>query len=153
MPKREILTPQQAFASNAELRPPSGGPFDDNRADNIHSEIKVNGKVIARFYNTGAAEIAREYAFLREELTFKDDKAIGPDLAADRAARMAAALERYGAVDKNDASANPVNANPSSAKAIMEMINADTAMTQEAWFEERVREGRLDPGALFSREV
>ena len=82
------------------------------------------------------------------EAGFKSDKNIGPDLAADRAARVAALLEKYGAVDKNDVSANPVN-----AKAIMEMIEANSAMTQEAWIEQRIREGRLDPGALFSREA
>jgi hypothetical protein len=98
--KNPLLTPQQAFASGAESGPPSGDPRADNHASKIHTEIKVNGKVIARTYNSGAVEIASEYSFLSEELDFGADKGVGPDLAANRAARINALLERYGAGDE-----------------------------------------------------
>ena len=48
-----VISPAEAFASGAELGPPSRSGRDDNQTKNIHTEIKVNGKVIARIYNTG----------------------------------------------------------------------------------------------------
>ena len=83
-----VISPAQAFASNAELGPPGGSGRDDNQTKNIHTEIKVNGKVIARIYNTGAVEIADEYRFLSDKIDFAGDKMVGPDLAEDRANRI-----------------------------------------------------------------
>ena len=83
-----VISPARAFASNAELGPPGGSGRDDNQTKNIHTEIKVNGKVIARIYNTGAVEIADEYRFLSDKIDFAGDKMVGPDLAEDRANRI-----------------------------------------------------------------
>ena len=62
-----VISPAEAFASGAELGPPSGSGRADNQTKNIHTEIKVNGKVIARIYNTGGIEIADEYRFFRQD--------------------------------------------------------------------------------------
>jgi hypothetical protein len=146
-----LLTPQQAFASGAELGPPSDDPRADNHASKIHTEIKINGKVIARTYNSGAVEIASEYRFLSEELDFGADTMVGPDLAANRAARINAALERYGAVTKDELSPSDLIAATLAKKPILESLLADTVQTQQEWLDEMEKQGRLDPGALFSR--
>ena len=91
-----VISPAQAFASGAELGPPGGSGRDDNQTKNIHTEIKVNGKVIARIYNTGAVEIADEsHRFLSDKFDFAGDKMVGPDLAEDRANRIKAVLQTY----------------------------------------------------------
>jgi hypothetical protein len=148
-----LLTPQQALASNAELGPPTGGPKHDNRADNIHTEIKVNGKVIARTYNTGLIEIADEYGFLSEELGFNADTMVGPDAAADRAARVEAALAKYGAVIKDEQSPDELASAMLAKLPILELVKADTALTQAEWMAEEARKGTRDAGAFFSRTV
>jgi len=149
--KHPLLTPQQAFASGAELGPPTDDPRADNHASKIHTEIKINGKVIARTYNSGAVEIASEYSFLGEELGFGADTMVGPDLAADRAARINAVLERYGAVTKDDLSPSELVAATVAKKPILESLLADTVQTQQEWLDEMEKQGRLEPGALFSR--
>jgi hypothetical protein len=62
--KNPTLMPQQAFASNAELGPPSGTGRADDQASKIHTEI------------------ATEYRFLTEELmsSFEADRKVGPEL-------------------------------------------------------------------------
>jgi hypothetical protein len=146
-----LLTPQQALASGAELGPPSDDPRADNHASKIHTEIKINGKVIARACNSGAIVIASEYGFLSEELDFQNDKGIGPDLAANRVARIKALLERYGALPKDDLSPEEVMTATLAKKPIVETLLADTVQTQQEWLDDMAKQGRLDPGALFSR--
>ena len=74
-----VISPAQAFASGAELGPPTGSGRADNQTKNIHTEIKFNGKVIARIYNTGGVEIADEYRFLSDKIDFAGDKMVGPE--------------------------------------------------------------------------
>jgi len=144
-----VISPAEAFASNAELGPPSGSGRDDNQTKNIHTEIKVNGKVIARLYNTGAVEIADEYRFLADEIDFGGDKMVGPDLAEYRAKGIKAVLQRYGAVMNDD----PVGMLTAAITKtpILELLKADTALTQDEWLEEKAKQGPLDPGSFFSR--
>jgi hypothetical protein len=113
---------------------------------------KINGKVIARTYNSGGVEIASEYAFLGEELDFGADRGIGPDLAANRAARINALLERYGAVTKDELSPSDLVAATLAKKPILESLLADTVQTQQEWLDEMGKQGRLEPGAWLSRE-
>lgn len=56
--------------------------------DSVHSQIKVNGKVVATVYNSGGAEMSN-VAAARTKLTNDGE---GPKLAAIRAAEIAAAL-------------------------------------------------------------
>jgi hypothetical protein len=151
--KNPLLTPQQAFASGAELGPPSDDPRADNHASKIHTEIKINGKVVARTYNSGGVEIANEYAFLGEEIDFGADRGTGPDLAANRAARINALLERYGAVTKDELSPSDLIAATLAKKPILESLLADTVQTQQEWLDEMGKQGRLEPGTWFSREA
>jgi hypothetical protein len=107
--------------------------------------------VIARAYNGGGIEIASEYGFLREVLGAENDKGIGPDLAANRVARIKAALESYGALPKDDLGPEEVMTATLAKKPILETLLADTVQTQQEWLDDMAKQGRLDPGALFSR--
>jgi hypothetical protein len=146
------LTPAEAFASNVEMAPPnSDNPRASNHISKLHTEIKVNGKAIARVYNGGAMEIANEYGFLSDELNFGDDKIVGPDLAEDRVKRIKAALVAHGVLPKDDLTPTTLMTATLSNTPILESLRADTAQTQEQWVADRAKEGPLDPGMLFSR--
>lgn len=151
--KYSLPTWEQALASNAELPPAnSTDPDVDNYVGNIHTEIKVNGKVIARVYNSGGVEIADEYAFVLHGL-FENDSGYGPDLAEDRAKRIMAALTANGAVTQDDIDrAGPFDTTLI-GKPVAELLLAETAMTQAEWLAEKAKRGPLDPGTLFSRTV
>lgn len=146
-----VISPTEAFASNAELGPPSGSGRDDNQTKNIHTEIKVNGKVIARVYNTGAVEIADEYRFLGDEIDFGGDKMVGPDLAEHRADEIKAVLQRYGAVTKDEQDPVGMLTAAITKTPILELLRANTALTQDEWLQEKAKQGPLDPGSYFSR--
>jgi hypothetical protein len=148
-----VISPAQAFASSAELGPPTGSGRDDNQTKNIHTEIKVNGKVIARIYNTGAVEIADEYRFLSDKIDFAGDKMIGPDLAEDRANRIKAVLQNYGAVMNDEQDPVGMLTAAVTKAPILELLKADTALSQGAWLEEQAKKGPLDPGSFFSRSA
>jgi hypothetical protein len=148
-----VISPAEAFASSAELGPPTGSGRADNQTKNIHTEIKVNGKVIARVYNTGGVEIADEYRFLSDEIDFAGDKMVGPDLAEDRANRIKAVLQRYGAVMNDEQDPVGMLTAAVTKAPILELLKADTALTQDAWLEEKAKQGPLDPGSFFSRSA
>lgn len=153
-PELPVLSPQEAFASGADLGPVHDTPLrSDNHPSKVHTEIKVNGKVIARVFNSGGIEIAGEYRFLSEELNFAADKMVGPDLAQDRAERIKAALARHGAfVDEDQdpvAKLNALNAQ----QPIVEVIQAATAQTQEEWLKLKQEEGPINIGAFLSRSA
>jgi hypothetical protein len=148
-----VISPAQAFASSAELGPPGGSGRDDNQTKNIHTEIKVNGKVIARIYNSGAVEIADEYRFLSDKIDFAGDKMVGPDLAEDRANRIKAVLQSYGAVMNDEQDPVGMQTAAVTKAPILEPLKADTALSQDAWLEEQAKKGPLDPGSFFSRSA
>jgi|GEM_PF-5920754 len=146
-----VISSAQAFASSAELGPPTGSGRADSQTKNIHTEIKVNGKVIARIYNTGGVEVADEYIFLSDKIDFAGDKMVGPDFAEDRASRIKAVLQGYGSVMNDEQ--NPVGI-PTAAVTkvpILELLKADTALSQDAWLEEQAKKGPLAPGFFFSQ--
>ena len=150
-PKKQdpIKAFQAAIASGAGLGPPTGYGNSDNQTSQIHSEVIINGKVVARAYNSGGLELADGYGFLSEELGFNADAGAGPDLAASRIARIEAALESYGA----STAARDGGTSGSSLKAFMETVLAKTAKTQDEWIGEKSRFGLLQPGSLFSATV
>jgi hypothetical protein len=151
---RAHMSAAEALASNAELGPAySGSTRADNHVSKIHTEIKVNDKVIARVYNSGAVEIADEYAFLSDELRPELDTMVGPDLAVDRANRIKASLQRHGAVMQDELSPTALLAANLMKTPVLELLKADTAQTQEEWFAFKAKEGPADPGALFSHKI
>lgn len=68
----------------------------DNHVSKVYSEIKIDGKVVARFYNGGGAEYAGDYAFLAKDVG--TESIVGPDLAEQRMAKAKSALEARGIV-------------------------------------------------------
>lgn len=148
-----VISPAEAFASGAELGPPGGSGRADNQTKNIHTEVKVNGKVIARIYNTGGVEIADKYRFLSDKIDFASDKMVGPGLAEDRAKRIKAVLQNYGAVMKDEQDPVGMLTAVLTKAPILELLKADTALSQGAWLEEQAKKGPLDPGSFFSRSA
>jgi hypothetical protein len=142
------LSPQQALASGVSLGP---NETTDLRASNhpskLHTEIKIDGKVVARIYNGGSVEMPNEYSLLSDELGFNNDTMVGPDLAENRAKRIKEALISHGAV-LDDGSAS---AGFSTVKApVLDMVRALTAQTQSE------RQAKMfkqpgDPGTYYSR--
>ncbi len=143
------MSPQQAIASNAELGPPTDNMRADNHGSKIHTEIKVNGKVIARAYNGGALEIADEYRFLADEIDFGADKAVGPT-SPRTVQRIMAVLERYGVVMGDKAKPQDLLSAKLAQQPIANALLAATARTQDQWLTDMAKEGR-PPGNLFSR--
>jgi hypothetical protein len=152
---RPYMSAAEALASDAELGPAYSGPMtrSDNHVSKIHTEIKVNDKIIARVYNSGAVEIADEYRFLSDELRPELDTMVGPDLAVDRANRIKASLERHGAVMKDELSPTALLTAKLTQTPVLELLKAGTAQTQDEWLAFKAKEGPADPGALFSHRV
>lgn len=145
------LSPKEALASNAELGPATDMGAADNHISKLHTEIKVNGKVIARVYNGGGVEIVNEYGFLVADLGSNEDGLTGPDLAADRVKHLRDALEGYGAVlgDEQGAADGSLSG-IASQRATLEVLQASTAQTQEEWWREEGQRGRIELGSVFS---
>jgi hypothetical protein len=100
-----VISPAEAFASSAELGPPSGSGRDDNQTKNIHTEIKV-------------AVLQSDGAVMKDE--------------QDPVGMLTAAVTKA---------------------PILELLKADTALSQGAWLEEQAKKGPLDPGSFFSRSA
>jgi hypothetical protein len=58
--------PKVSIPGVTDQLPPAydGNSRADNHVSKLHTEIKLDGKVIARFYNSGVAEYADEYGYL-----------------------------------------------------------------------------------------
>jgi hypothetical protein len=143
------LSAEQALASGASLGP---NETTDLRASNhpskLHTEIKIDGKVVARIYNGGAVEMPNEYSFLGDELGLNSDTLVGPDLAENRAKRIKEALLKHGAVLDGDSAL----AGSATLKApVLEMVKAITAQTQSEWQAEMIKQGSAQPGSYYER--
>lgn len=100
--------------ASATAASPSNSPEWGNEKSGLRVEIKVNGKVIGRVYNSGGVELADEYGTLGFELGFGgpgEEGLEGPDLAEDRIARLATAFQN----------------------AQFEVIRSPTALTKAEW--------------------
>lgn len=79
-----------------ELGPARSMPGFDNSSENIHSEININGKVVARIYNSGAMEVAGAYAGYLQNLEGLGAGS-GPRYADRMLASLKEALSEFGA--------------------------------------------------------
>jgi hypothetical protein len=68
---------------------PVGPP--DNAPQNLYAEVKVNGKVVARLYNSGCSETSNVVGADLQDFLMNPDGS-GPQLAQTRAERIAAAV-------------------------------------------------------------
>ena len=76
---------------------------------------------------------------------------VGPDLAEYRANGIKAVLQRYGAVMNDEQDPVGMLTAAVTKTPILELLKADTALTQDEWLEEKAKRGPLDPGSFFSR--
>lgn len=115
LPEFTRPTPPQppAPSMETELGPARTMPGFDNSAENIRSEAKIDGKVIARIYNSGAMEIAGAYADKLHNIKGLG-KGAGPDYADVMVKALKEALAQFGA----------------------SFAEASTAISHEMWLEE-----------------
>lgn len=76
----------------------------DNAPENIYAQVKVNGRVVATLYNSGAAETSNSVAAQLQDLLMNPSGS-GPNLAQTRAEQIAAALG--GTVEKASTAQTP----------------------------------------------
>ncbi|HEV7292250.1 MAG TPA: hypothetical protein VGN79_08005 [Devosia sp.] len=81
-------------------------PGFDNSSENIRSEIKIDGKVVARIYNSGAIEVADAYADQVHNLKGLG-RGAGPDYADEMLASLMDAVARFGAESTKASTAVP----------------------------------------------
>lgn len=80
----------------------------------VHSEIKMNGKVVGQIFNSGAVSVLNEYAHLSEKMLWGgplEEGISGPDLVQKRTADLMNAFKGEG----------------------LSINRTDTAMTQAEW--------------------
>jgi len=134
-----------------ELPPAYNGSFPaDNHASKLHTEIKLNGKVIGRVYNSGVSEFADDYAYLARGSD--KDTTTGPELAEIRVARAKAALERSGALSKDAVAAQQPKGSIARKADVFDILRAGTAKTQQEWLAFKATEPPM-PGAYVSRSA
>lgn len=102
--------PPQTSPQETELGPARNMPGFDSSSENIRREVKVDGKVVARIYNSGAMEVAEAYAGELHNLEGLG-KGAGPDYADKMIAALKDAFARFGA----------------------EFAEASTAVSHEIW--------------------
>lgn len=106
----EEIAEMKELQRKASLPPPTHIK-PDNDPSNLYAEVRVNGEVVAKIYNSGCVETSNAIgAKLRAMLA--DDVGSGPSLAKERAAAIA---EKLGG----------------------EVVTAPTAQTQSAWSVEK----------------
>jgi hypothetical protein len=109
----------------------TGNPGSDTDASQLRAEFKVDGKVIARIFNSGAAEFAGAYAHLQKAANFDatGDGRVGPELAD---ARIATLTDLLKASPAGAASAD-AGSSPRLRYSDCVVTSAATALTQEQW--------------------
>jgi hypothetical protein len=127
-----------------------GNSRADNHAAKLHTEIKLNGKVIGRVYNSGVSEFADDYAFLARGS--EKDTTTGPELAQLRVARAKAALERHGMISTDALEGQQPKTNFMRKADVFDILRASTAQTQQEWLAFKATEPPM-PGAYVSRSA
>jgi hypothetical protein len=120
----------------------------DNHVSKLHTEVKLHGKVVARIYNSGAAEFADDYAYLGRD--FRGETLTGPGLAEQRLAKVRAALEHGGAIIADGGNSPAGGIAKAYGKCLAEILRAGTAQTQQEWLAFKATEPP-PPGAFLSR--
>lgn len=81
------LSDRQVNALNEALRPSLPQGTADNSPDKLYAEIRVNGKVVAKVWETGIARLPNAHAGLADRLSDS-----GTQLAQERTRQIAEAL-------------------------------------------------------------
>ena len=122
-------------------------PQAPNHASNIHSELKVNGKTLVRAFNDGSIEVAPTLNVVLQYEGLTGEGALGPDAAEARVKKIAEYLSEIGVPEE---SSEPVGT-PDNPK--IEIVIAETALTQEEYIQAKIEQGHTGPGLLFSGTI
>ncbi|MBA5776960.1 hypothetical protein H2509_07425 [Stappia sp. F7233] len=145
---------KSALQSDSKLgQPPGEAPTDPDHVSNVHSEVKVNGKTVARAYNDGNVELAPQYKLIEQVLEFDQDTSKGPALAEDRIARIQALLQDLGATFAQNGDGPNESAFRPSDSVIVQVERAETAQSLEDYLAEKVKNGETEPGLLISTRI
>jgi hypothetical protein len=90
---RYVQPAQSSETDTSQLGPIDTTGWADNSAQNLHSEIKIGGKVVARVFSNGATEVAGDYAGHIKGLAGGGN---GLEYANKLTARIVTALEEFG---------------------------------------------------------
>jgi len=89
--KKDVAEKFAASDFLAGLQGPPPGIIPDNHPSQVYAQVKVGGEVVATIYNSGGVESSNALGGRIHNLV-AEDAGQGPDLAADRAARIAKML-------------------------------------------------------------
>ncbi|NRG16484.1 hypothetical protein HPQ64_02150 [Rhizobiales bacterium] len=147
-------TDAQAFIFKTVLRkgqelPPAqtDDPQAANHAGNIHSELEVNGKTLVRAFNDGSIEVAPTLNVVLQYEGLTENGAQGPDAAEARVKKIAEYLSEIGIAEESSEPAGT----PDNPK--IEIVIAETALTQEDYIQAKIDRGEAGPGLLFSGTI
>lgn len=144
------LRPPSGSVSDSLGPPSSGNPAADNDASHLRAEFKIDGKVMARVYDSGYAETAEGYAHLAELAGFNGAESgatPGPDLADQRIARLTELL-RATPSPADDAASGPATS-PRPKFSDCTVTLATNLLSQDAWLAEKAK----TPGTIVSRQA
>lgn len=129
------------------LGPPlSGNPFWDNDVSHLRAEIKIDGKVIGRVYNSGGVELADAYGHLAEAAGFgsaSEGSLMGPELADLRINKLSELLKVGVTKAGEEVADDPAT------KFDASIVMASTAITQAQWLAEKAKM----PGSILDKEA
>jgi hypothetical protein len=144
-----IVLPPRNPADEALAPPSPGNPASDTDVTQMRAEFKVDGKVIARVYNSGQTEFAGAYGHLADALERRmvnTDGKVGPELAdaeIDALSDLLKASPEGGATSGADGAGNE-----SQRMKYLDCVVArsKTALTQEQWLAIKAK----TPGTIVS---
>jgi hypothetical protein len=128
-----IALPPRNPADEALGTPSSGNPSSDTDVTQLRAEFKVDGKVIARVYNSGQTEFAGGYGHLADALTkhmTTVDGRVGPDLAD---AKIGTLTDLLKAKPEGTSVGGGDGGYPSMKFADCVVATATTMLTQDQW--------------------
>jgi hypothetical protein len=125
----------------------SGNPTSDTDVSQLRAEFKVDGKVIARIFNSGEPEFAGAYGHLEKKANFAAtaDGKVGPELADARIATLVDLLKASPA----GTTAPDAGGAPRMKFSDCVVATATTALTQNEWL--ALKAGT--PGAIVDRQA
>jgi hypothetical protein len=144
-----IAVPPRNPADEALAPPSSGDPASDTDATQMRAEFKVDGKVIARVYNSGQTEFAGGYSHLADALERQmanTDGKVGPELAdakIDALTNLLKASPEGGATGGADGAGSE---SPRMKYLDCVVATSTTALTQEQWLAIKAK----TPGTIVS---
>jgi len=144
-----IALPPRNPADEALGPAASGNPSSDTDVTQLRAEFKVDGKVIARVYNSGQTEFAGAYGHLADALDKRmagSDGKVGPERAD---AEIDALTDLLKASPEGSGTGETESGESSMKYADCFVARATTALTQAQWLAMKA----ATPGSIVSVEA